>query len=102
MRAIILFAGASLALCSCGKHDQAATSQNVDDTLTAQNIVANDVTAIDAVTGDASNMAADVAFNAEDNSLDNADSNAAEPKPAAKPHRPASKPAENSSGNTAQ
>ena len=33
---------------------------NVDENLTAENIVSNDVTAIDAVTGDAANMAADV------------------------------------------
>ena len=36
--------------------------QNVDESLTAENIVSNDVTAIDAVTGDAANMAADVDY----------------------------------------
>ena len=35
---------------------------NVDENLTAENIVSNDVTAIDAVTGDAANMAADVNY----------------------------------------
>ena len=58
MRALILIAGA-LALASCGKNNQAANTQNVDETLTAENIVSNDVTAIDAVTADAANMAAE-------------------------------------------
>ena len=58
MRALILIAGA-LALAACGKNNQAADTQNVDETLTAENIVSNDVTAIDAVTGDAANMAAE-------------------------------------------
>jgi hypothetical protein len=98
MRVLILFAGASLALTACGKNDQAGTSQNAADGLTAEKIVANDVTAIDAVTGDAANMAADVDYNAEDNSLDNA-VNALESKPAPKPARTAPRPAANVTGN---
>jgi len=62
MRALILIAGA-LALAACGKNDQAGNSSNVDESLTADSIVSNDVTAIDAVTGDAANMAADVEIN---------------------------------------
>jgi hypothetical protein len=58
MRALILIAGA-LALAACGKNDRADNPQNVDETLTAENIVSNDVTAIDAVTADAANMAAE-------------------------------------------
>jgi hypothetical protein len=109
MRVLILFAGASLALSACGKNDQAGTSQNAADGLTAEKIVANDVTAIDAVTGDAANMAADVDYNAEDNSLDNA-VNALESKPAAKPApkpartspRPAANVTANVTGNAAE
>jgi hypothetical protein len=101
MRVLILFAGASLALTACGKNDQADTSQNAGDNLTADKIVANDVTAIDAVTGDASNMAADVDYNAEDNSLDNA-VNALESKPASKPARTSRPPAANVTGNTGE
>lgn len=101
MRVLILFAGASLALTACGKNDQAGTSQNADDNLSAEKIVANDVTAIDAVTGDAANMAADVDYNAEDNSLDNA-VNALESKPAAKPARTSPPPAANLNGNAAE
>ena len=63
MRALILIAAAVLALAACGKNDQAGSNANVDDDLTAENIVSNDVTAIDAVTGDAANMAADVDMN---------------------------------------
>jgi hypothetical protein len=63
MRALILIAGAALALGGCGNNDQKDHDQNVGESLTAENIVSNDVTAIDAVTGDAANMAADVDMN---------------------------------------
>src|SRR6185437_14510557 len=62
MRALILAAGL-LALAACRNNDQVDNTQNIDENLTAENIVSNDVTAIDAVTGDASNMAADVDMN---------------------------------------
>ena len=63
MRALILVVSAALSLSACKNNDQHDNSMNVDENLTAQNIVSNDVTAIDAVTGDASNMAADVDMN---------------------------------------
>jgi hypothetical protein len=62
MRALPLIA-ATLVLAACGKNDQSGIAQNADDGLTAESIVSNDVTAIDAVTGDAANMAADVDMN---------------------------------------
>lgn len=62
MRALILICGA-LALAACGNNDQTDNTQNVDENLTAENIVSNDVTAIDAVTGDAANMAAESDIN---------------------------------------
>ena len=62
MRALILIAGA-LALAACGNNDQSDNTTNVDENLTAENIVSNDVTAIDAVTGDAANMAAETPLN---------------------------------------
>jgi hypothetical protein len=62
MRLLILIAGA-LALAACGNNDQTDNTQNVDENLTAENIVSNDVTAIDAVTGDAANMAAESDIN---------------------------------------
>jgi len=64
MRALVLIAGAALALAACKNNDQVDNTQNVDENLSAENIVSNDVTAIDAVTGDAANMAADVDVNA--------------------------------------
>jgi hypothetical protein len=62
MRVTLLLAAASLALGACANNDQHDNTQNVDENLTAENIVSNDVTAIDAVTGDAANMAADAAI----------------------------------------
>jgi hypothetical protein len=97
MRALILIAGAALTLAGCKNNDQHDNTQNVDENLTAENIVSNDVTAIDAVTGDAANMAADV-----DTNYGNLDVNAVAATtnaPAAKPRRPS--PARPSTANTA-
>jgi hypothetical protein len=62
MRVPLLIA-VTLTLAACGNNDQTDTNQNIDENLTAETIVSNDVTAIDAVTGDAANMAADVDMN---------------------------------------
>jgi hypothetical protein len=115
MRALILIAGAALTLAACGNNDQSANTANVDENLTAENIVSNDVTAIDAVTGDASNMAADINYtDTEDNSVANVTGNAgtsrpnpgpgAKPKPKSVAPAPAtSAPATNTtSANTAE
>lgn len=86
MRPLILIAAAALAVSACGNNDQTDKTQNVDENLTAENIVSNDVTAIDAVTGDAANMAADVDYsNLADNSLDNMLNEGSGAKPGAKP-----------------
>lgn len=63
MRVLIIIAGAAIALGGCNRNGQGGDVQNADDNLTAASIVSNDVTAIDAVTGDAANMAADVDMN---------------------------------------
>ena len=49
MRALIpvLTAALALSLAACGNNDQTDNNQNVDENLTAENIVSNDVTAID-------------------------------------------------------
>ena len=62
MRAQLLIA-ALLALSACNKRAQVDNSAQAGDELTADSIVSNDVTAIDAVTGAAANMAADVDVN---------------------------------------
>ena len=62
MRPFILIAVTALALAACGKDPQADSGSNAGAGLTADNIVANDVTAIDAVTADAANMAADIDY----------------------------------------
>jgi hypothetical protein len=92
MRALILIAGAALALSSCGGKNDNGNDQNVGENLTAAAIVSNDVTAIDAVTGDAANMAADVDMNFGNvtETSSNAGSNGPATKPA--PKKPASTP----------
>ena len=101
MRLLILFAGAALSLAACRNNDQVDNTTNVDENLTAENIVSNDVTAIDAVTADAANMAADVELNVGD--LDNGTAAANEAAPKAKmPARkaaPAADNAEDAAGN---
>ena len=70
MRGLMMVAGAALAVAGCGQNAAADNAVNADDELAVQNIIANDTTAIDAVTGDAANMAADVNYTIND--LDNA------------------------------
>jgi hypothetical protein len=77
----------ALSMAACGKNDQADNNQNMADSLTADSIVSNDVTAIDAVTGDAANMAADVDMNFGD--LDLPEGNASSDGSSKKPERPA-------------
>ncbi len=104
MRALILVAGAALALAGCRNNDQHDNTMNVDENLTAESIVSNDVTAIDAVTGDAANMAADVNYeNMSDNSVANlSDNTTTMPRPREKRASPAPTPATSqSSGNIA-
>lgn len=93
MRALILIAGA-LALAACSNNDQHDNTTNVDENLTAENIVSNDVTAIDAVTGDAANMAAESPVNDLGN-VSNDTGNASsfpKPKPQTVSSAPKSKP----------
>ena len=102
MRALLLLAGAALALGGCGNNEQTDKTQNADENLTAENIVSNDVTAIDAVTGDAANMAADVDMNfggLEQNGVA-AISNEASPSPAKRAgSKPATAPESNTTAN---
>jgi hypothetical protein len=64
MRRLILIAAVAIALGACGRSSQQETNEVTGENLTAESIgSSNDVTAIDAVTGDAANMAADVDMN---------------------------------------
>jgi hypothetical protein len=96
MRLTVLAAATALALtaAACKNNDQHDNTANVDENLTAENIVSNDVTAIDAVTGDAANMAADVNYTEVDNTLGNETKAVApSPTPRLKPNREATPPA---------
>ena len=99
MYRLILTASAALALGACGKNNQADNANVSGDNLTAESIVSNDVTAIDAVTGDAANMAADVDMNEGDLGNEVSDE-ASAPKPAV--HAPkTSRTQSNSADNSA-
>jgi hypothetical protein len=56
MRALILVAGAALAVSACSSNEAAENTMNVDETLTTENVVANDTTAIDATSNMDANM----------------------------------------------
>lgn len=61
MTRTVLIAALLLVLAACGKKDSGQGNQALsDDDFTRSAIVANDVTAIDAATGDSANMAADI------------------------------------------
>jgi outer membrane lipoprotein SlyB len=93
MRTLLLTAAAALALAGCKNNDQTDKTQNADENLSAESIVSNDVTAIDAVTGDAANMAADVDMNfgGLDQNLSGTASNEAKPS-RPRPEKPSAEP----------
>ena len=69
MRALILVAGAALAVSACSSNEAADNTMNVDENLAAENIVVDNT--LDA------NMDANMTMNATDNTTDlNADVNA--------------------------
>lgn len=93
---LILLACAALAVSGCGSNDQADIAANADTGLTADKIMTNDVTAIDAVTGEAANMAADVDYSNlidEDSAVEGNGSSSNTAKPSTSTAKPASKPA---------
>ena len=53
MRALILVAGAALAISACSKQEAADNTMNVDDAMTTNEVLANDTTAVDANATDA-------------------------------------------------
>ena len=62
MRSFFLIAVTALGLAACRNDREADSGGNAGAGLTADKIVANDITAIDAVTADAANMAADINY----------------------------------------
>jgi hypothetical protein len=84
MRALILIAGAALAVAACSSNDNANNAMNADANLSADSIVSNDVTAIDAVTGADANMAADVNYLNEGDDGTNGEGNASASRTSAK------------------
>ena len=77
MRFSIVVTLAALGVAACGSDEQANNTVNIDQAVMSDELSANDVTAIDAVTADAANMAADVDINFTNDMLDSAGSNAA-------------------------
>ena len=73
MRALILVAGAALAVAACSRSEEANNVVNVDENLMTDMNVANDTTAVDAATNMEGNMAADanMAMNTTDNMAGN-------------------------------
>ena len=63
MRRLILALVLAASLGACGKSDE-GDGTSAGTAMTAEAIATNDVTAIDAVTGEAANMAADVVLDA--------------------------------------
>ena len=92
MRALILVASTGLLLAACKDQGAVENAAVVGDNLAAEAIIANDTTAIDAATGDASNMAADVAFDVGDEQADSDSGDS--PRSASRPRRQQAEPAD--------
>jgi hypothetical protein len=85
MRALVLLSAIALSLGACGKSDEAERDAQ-GSAMTANAISSNDITAIDAVTGEAANIAADVQIDA--NLLAEANAgNASAPADGSRPRR---------------
>ena len=102
MRPLIPLTVAALGLAGCGSGEQANNTVNVDQAVMSGDLAANDVTAIDAVTGDAANMAADVDINFTNDMLGGAGGNqSGGPRSDGPRPRPRSSAPSPATGNTA-
>ena len=72
MRALILVAGAALAVSACSKQEAADNTMNVDETMTTNEVLANDT----AMNADMNAMDANMTMNADVNATVNTDVNA--------------------------
>ena len=99
MRALILAAVTTLAISACNGSDTAENAVNVGDNVAAEDIVANDTTAIDAATNEAANMAEESEVSLPpvggDDSADDSDRPSRRPAP-----RTEREPVENATSNT--
>ena len=77
MRALVPIMVAALGLAGCGGEEQVNNTVNVDQAVMSNDLAANDVTAIDAVTADAADMAADVDINFTNEMLPDSTTNGA-------------------------
>jgi hypothetical protein len=115
LRSLSLISLVALGLAACGGGDeQANNTVNIDQAVLSDDLAANDVTAIDAVTGDAANMAADVDINftndmleSSGNGADRADSakprpRRSSPAPATNTGAPAAEPTTNATTNATE
>ena len=97
MRPLVVLTLAALGLAGCGSDEQANNTVNVDQAVMSEDLNANDVTAIDAVTADAANMAADVDINFTNDMLGTPGSNQSggtrSEQGGARPRSPAPSPA---------
>ena len=100
MRISILIA-ATLALAACGGGGAANNNAVADDSGSDQVTAVNDTTAIDAATGQAANMAADVNYMMGEEALNEADNRSDSKKPARASEPKAATPVEPDEPDTA-
>ncbi|HJU77082.1 MAG TPA: hypothetical protein VJ597_04050 [Sphingomicrobium sp.] len=93
MRARIWTLAAAFGLVACDNGNQADNTANIQENLTAQAFESNDITAIDAVTGEDANMAADVNFTDLGGNNASASANRQSSDRASAAERPATRPA---------
>lgn len=79
MRALILLGVAATALSACNGDQSAGNAAESEANVTSQLVATNDTTAIDAATGEAANMAADVDFTPEPDNASNGNAAASSP-----------------------
>jgi hypothetical protein len=91
---------AALALSACGSKNAADNSAIAEDNAASQTFVTNDVTAIDAATGEAANMAPDVNYTFDEANLESG-TNTSNSSAAHKPSRKLAKPAAAESNSVA-
>ena len=97
MRALILLTATALLLSGCNRGSSSSDQTDSGSSATNEVVSTNDITAIDAATGEAANMAPDVDYMPNDMAAA-ADSNAQQNQTAApRARRPATKPAATSS-----